>query len=146
MGTKNNPGKFDCYFNAKPDEPMFILLGRDPFAPQLVELWATLRLLKGEDPAKVAEAQDCAASMRDWLQSLLKEESPKLDNVGADLLAALIKNHEWHLQYDDSGTYEGSALWESNRAAITKAQGRFIDESTDFEIRQKNEEPFAAQS
>ena len=29
MGTKNNPGKFDCYEHAKPDEPMFVLLGRD---------------------------------------------------------------------------------------------------------------------
>lgn len=29
MGTKNNPGEFDCYANAAPDEPMFILLGRD---------------------------------------------------------------------------------------------------------------------
>ena len=26
MGTKNNPGKFDCYANAKPDEPLFVLL------------------------------------------------------------------------------------------------------------------------
>ena len=32
MATKNNPGKFDCYTNAEPDEPMFILLGRDPVA------------------------------------------------------------------------------------------------------------------
>ncbi|HAW11807.1 MAG TPA: aspartate decarboxylase, partial [Chloroflexi bacterium] len=30
MGTKNNPGKFDCYDDAHPDEPMFVLLGRDP--------------------------------------------------------------------------------------------------------------------
>lgn len=29
MGTKNNPGAFDCYANAEPDEPMFVLLARD---------------------------------------------------------------------------------------------------------------------
>lgn len=40
MGTKNNPGKFDCYAKADPDEPMFILLGRDPLAPSLVLMWA----------------------------------------------------------------------------------------------------------
>lgn len=27
MGSKNNPGKYDCYEAADPDEPMFILLG-----------------------------------------------------------------------------------------------------------------------
>lgn len=38
MGTKNNPGTFDCYANAAPDEPMFVLLGRDKHAPLLVRL------------------------------------------------------------------------------------------------------------
>lgn len=66
MGTKNNPGKFDCYANADPDEPMFILLGRDINAPSLVNLWASQRELDGEDPAKVKEARDCAETMRHW--------------------------------------------------------------------------------
>ena len=39
MGTKNNPGTFDCYANAEGDEPMFVLLGRDKHAPTLVWLW-----------------------------------------------------------------------------------------------------------
>lgn len=63
MGTKNNPGKFDCYANADPDEPMFILLGRDKFGPLLVRLWALLRWLTGESAAKVAEARQCANAM-----------------------------------------------------------------------------------
>jgi len=63
MGTKNNPGKFDCYANAEPDEPMFILLGRDKHAPTLVWLWATLREFDSEDAAKVAEARQCCADM-----------------------------------------------------------------------------------
>lgn len=63
MGTKNNPGKFDCYANAKPDEPMFILLGRDKHAPDLVRRWAMERGRSGEDPVKVQEALDCAAAM-----------------------------------------------------------------------------------
>lgn len=66
MGTKNNPGQFDCYQNAEPDEPMFILLGRDKHAPTLVWLWASLRELDGEDPAKVKEARECAAAMMGW--------------------------------------------------------------------------------
>lgn len=63
MGTKNNPGKFDCYANAEPDEPMFVLLGRDKHAPLLVKLWADLRAMDGEDIYKVTEAIICATNM-----------------------------------------------------------------------------------
>ena len=66
MGTKNSPGSFDCYANAKPDEPMFVLLGRDAQAPQLVEIWARVRAEDGEDPKKVEEALVCAKAMRKW--------------------------------------------------------------------------------
>lgn len=66
MGTKNDPAKYDCYANALPDEPMFILLARDPHAPALVEQWAERRLQRGEDPAMVREALDCARAMREW--------------------------------------------------------------------------------
>lgn len=66
MGTKNNPGTYDCYDNAEPDEPMFILLARDLSAPGLVMQWAAYREAQGADPAKVAEARECAAAMRRW--------------------------------------------------------------------------------
>ena len=65
--TKNNPGKFDCYAKAEPDEPMFVLLGRDKHAPTLVWLWSVLRELDQEDPAKVAEARECAVAMTGFL-------------------------------------------------------------------------------
>jgi hypothetical protein len=87
MGTKNNPGEFDCYAEAKPDEPMFVLLGRDPDGPLLVEIWARQRELRGEDAAKVAEARDCAEAMRIW-QTPTKEaegweENPNPTGSGA---------------------------------------------------------------
>jgi hypothetical protein len=66
MGTKNKPGPFDCYANAHPDEPMFVLLGRDKHAPVLIWLWTVLRELDKEEPAKVKEAQDCIAAMFVW--------------------------------------------------------------------------------
>lgn len=72
MGSKSQPGKFDCYANADPDEPMFILLGRDPMAAFLVEQWADLREWQNEDPDKVAEARECARKMRDWCADLNK--------------------------------------------------------------------------
>lgn len=68
MGTKNEPGQFDCYANAEPDEPMFILLARDPLAPLMVEIWAQLRAEASteDDQALIEEAQECADSMREW--------------------------------------------------------------------------------
>lgn len=63
MGTKNNPGQFDCY---DPNEPMFVLLARDPSAPMLVRLWAHIRSQRGGDEAKVKEAETCANAMVAW--------------------------------------------------------------------------------
>ena len=68
MGTKNNPGDYDCYANADPDEPMFVLLGRDRQAPALVRQWARGRQAMGEKPEKVQEAFDCARAMETWRQ------------------------------------------------------------------------------
>jgi len=81
MGTKNNPGEFDCYANADPDEPMFILLGRDPMAPYLVRAWAQYRESAGEDAAKVKEALNCAQQMREWLKKLGKREWSRYEPV-----------------------------------------------------------------
>jgi len=73
MGSKRDPGKFDCYEKALPDEPMFILLGRDPQAPALVRQWAERRrqlIQSGNRPrsdmAMVEEAEGCALVMESW--------------------------------------------------------------------------------
>lgn len=66
MGSKNNPGRFDCYANAEPDEPMFVLLARDCHAPLVVRFWAQLRKDAGEHRAKVDEANACADAMEAW--------------------------------------------------------------------------------
>jgi hypothetical protein len=68
MGTKNNPGEFDCYANAEPDEPMFVLLGRDPLAPELVRAWADARAsrIDHHTSQKVVEARACADAMERW--------------------------------------------------------------------------------
>lgn len=73
MGTKENPGKFDCYDNALPDEPMFVLLARDPDAPFHVAEWAYRRehainigRRPESDRSMVAEALECAENMRRW--------------------------------------------------------------------------------
>lgn len=71
MGTKNNPGKFDCYHEAEDDEPMFVLLGRDPIAPLLVEAWADKREYERGPGPKVDEARACAKAMREFAQERL---------------------------------------------------------------------------
>jgi hypothetical protein len=63
MSTKLNPGKFDCYAAAEPDEPMFIFLARDERAPKLIRRWVRKR---GKDDAKAKEALACANEMEEW--------------------------------------------------------------------------------
>ncbi len=91
MGTKLEPGKYDCYANAKPDEPMMVLLARGDQSPLLTELWAAVKagdytafdqaidglekLLNAnraaaptgqKASAKITEALTCATNMRAW--------------------------------------------------------------------------------
>lgn len=73
MGTKAEPGEFDCYAALLPDEPYFVLSARDPEAAFLVRAWARNRdrqIDDGERPvgdrAKVAEARHLADQMERW--------------------------------------------------------------------------------
>jgi hypothetical protein len=73
MGTRTNPGKYDCYHKAEPDEPVFVLRGRDGSAAALVYDWAALRErdidmgLKPEaDREQVLEARECAKAMAEY--------------------------------------------------------------------------------
>lgn len=86
MATKNNPGTYDCYAKAEPDEPIFILLGRDRHAPTLVWLWAVLRELDGEDQAKIDEARACCLAMIHYLDSKQK----KAVGIGQSVLSGML--------------------------------------------------------
>lgn len=73
MGTKNNPGKFDCYEKALPDEPVFVVLARDPEFARLVRNWAESRsraIACGDRPetdgGMVLEAYDVATRGERW--------------------------------------------------------------------------------
>ena len=87
MGTRNNPGRYDCYAKAEDDEPLFTLLGRDPQGGNLVDMWGLLRAKdergarrlfekmlecafatgpKPGDAMKIVEANHVAADMRDF--------------------------------------------------------------------------------
>ena len=66
MSTKQHPGPFDCYAKLADDETYFVLRAKDPIAPALVELWATLREGQYGHYPKLTEARVCAAEMRQW--------------------------------------------------------------------------------
>ncbi len=44
MSTRNNPGPRDCLAKAEPDEPYFVLLGRDRASPVSIRIWCHLWL------------------------------------------------------------------------------------------------------
>ena len=95
MGSRNNPGSYDCYDAAEPNEPMFILLGRDRDAAIVVKLWGMLRLqqislgLRPEtDRTQVAEALRCATEMEIWhreKETVAKVSALEFDDRGVPL-------------------------------------------------------------
>jgi hypothetical protein len=97
MGTKRNPGPYGCYSRAEPDEPVFVLLGRDPVASVVVKIWADLREQLGKTEAEVIhEARVCAVDMILWADGLGKSEQvqeaiAKLDAERERLLARVLK-------------------------------------------------------
>ena len=64
MGTKSNPGKFDCYNKLADDEPFFVLRAKDPTAPGLVMAWRALRA------GNISNAQMCVGiAFNEWANS-----------------------------------------------------------------------------
>lgn len=88
MGTKAQPDIFDCYSNARDDEPLFIVLARDKDAPLLVRMWALLREQAVEMGAKppsdlqmVANARQCAYEMERWRRANWGDERQMMMNL-----------------------------------------------------------------
>jgi len=76
MGTKRNPGAYDCYAALDDDEPHFVLRAKDASSPWMVQKWAENRareirlgLRPKSDEAKVVEALQCADDMIKWRQA-----------------------------------------------------------------------------
>ena len=65
-GTKrDNP----CLANAADDEPIFVLRGTDPFAPDLVRRWAISAAQHNINPEKVRHAYEHAGRMEHYNQA-----------------------------------------------------------------------------
>lgn len=79
MGTKLNPGAFDCYAKLEPNEPYFVIMGRDPMGQQLVTMWAVgaeLRLSSLREEAKANGASDADVSAE--VNPAFKSEEDKI--------------------------------------------------------------------
>jgi hypothetical protein len=96
MSTKSNPGQYNCYAKAEPDEPMFTLLGRDPVASFLVGIWIDARKKLGLDtPEKLAEASACSDALHDWaIERLGPERMLEVVTAMHQLLVEYAKNTE----------------------------------------------------
>ncbi len=83
MGTRNKPGKWDCYSKLEPDEPHFVIMGRDPSASLLISLWAMLReqsiscVDTSNEGEKIEEARECSRDCLKYAIGLGKHEAVK---------------------------------------------------------------------
>ena len=69
--TKTTPSIFRCYEAALPDEPMFVILGRDPAGPATIDFWANQRIKMGkvstdDDRERIRAAVDEAKDFQQW--------------------------------------------------------------------------------
>lgn len=84
MGTRKNPGKYDCAASALPDEHTFTLLARDPSFAPLVREWARMRrlaikmgLAPKSDLPKCREAERLAAAGEAWRPANWPRRKPR---------------------------------------------------------------------
>lgn len=66
-----------CLAKRKPGEPIFVLLGRDPEAPDAIRAWAERRAARERVASwgKVNAARAVATEMQDYRRALTKEPS-----------------------------------------------------------------------
>lgn len=82
MGTKNDPGKYDCHAAAADDEPIFTLRARDPLAPATVRAWLAMRRItrpatdSRREADKQDEAEKCARDMERWFADNAPDAQP----------------------------------------------------------------------
>ncbi len=137
MGTKNKPGAFDCYANAKPDEPMFVLLGRDPTGAPLVLYWWALRLLDAAiEESKAGIRNRCVEQHPDyemWVEAItcaqamwrhakeLGKGARALVVLGACCHMAGTPTHEWLALLEGDATYARRHMFERSRVGAPTA-------------------------
>lgn len=107
VGTAAHPGPYDPLENARPDEPVFTLAGRDPDAPATITFWAHQRRNRairawGDSKRKAdqqlleaelkqcAEADDTAMLFTEWRRN----EVPVEESTGRATYTEVKKTEE----------------------------------------------------
>ena len=77
MSSKQNPSVYNGYKAALPDEPIFVILGRDPAGPATLDFWASQRIKLGktvgeDDKDRIRAAIDEAKEMQEWRSRMLE--------------------------------------------------------------------------
>lgn len=79
MGTKRNPGRFDCYAKAGDDEPIFTLRAKDPHAYLAIAYWCSVyRQAPDHDPEKLEEARALINDIHDWRATNIVLPTPEV--------------------------------------------------------------------
>ena len=63
----------DCYENVGPDEPVFTLRARDPFAAFLVRQWISLAKSAGVNGMKIVDAEETAYKMERFIEKKIPD-------------------------------------------------------------------------
>lgn len=89
MSTKENPGEFDAFEKALPDELIFTLLGRDPDAPPTILHWVDLRRTRafqaheGRPDALRNELLQCSEAEMIAIEMLSRQRGGKAEKAKA---------------------------------------------------------------
>lgn len=94
MGSKANPSEHDCYSRAEPDEPLFVLLGRDPSASLMIDIWIALRRETDANDEKLDEAAACAEACLSWAHKKGKAAKVHALAVAWDSILGSVRPHD----------------------------------------------------
>jgi len=132
MATKENPGRFDCYANARPNEPMFVLLGRDPVAWYLVLQWAELRIklaLNQTDDDQTEDAFKTAMALKEYAAEQGKDPNGVYTVTDVEKLNSLAK--ECHDISVSKGFYDPPPTFEQRLVLIHSEVSEALEEHRD---------------
>ena len=94
MGTRLNPGRFDCHAAALDDEPSFTLRARDPLAGYLVSIWSSMRMADDEAAAVKFKTMLKRVAPAYWI-------APDVDAAGEAIECAMAM-FAWHERERDA--------------------------------------------
>ncbi|MFL6728091.1 MAG: Lar family restriction alleviation protein [Sphingomicrobium sp.] len=123
-----SPANHDCLAKAKPGEPMFIILGRDPDGANIVRLWAQRRSDAG-DPDHAGPVFAIADAMDDWrAKGNLPESAPDAANyppIGVERLREAAPKDGSTLLVQNAGGFGCPALvsWDGEQWLQVDYQG-----------------------